>query len=70
MEKPALSVIGKDRCDYLRWKGLFIDAHYDPTAQQGERLYWCHHTYNCLGPDGKAVDEYECSPARNCYKAL
>ena len=23
-----------------------------------------------LGPDGKAVDEYGCNPARKCYKPL
>ena len=27
-------------------------------------------TYNCLGPDGKVADEYECNAARECYKAL
>jgi len=70
MERPALSVVGQDRCAFLNWKGLFIDAEWDPTAQHGERIYWCQHSYNCLGPDGKAVDEYECNPGRGCYKPL
>ena len=70
MERPALSVVGQDRCTFLHWKGLFIDAEWDPTVPQSERIYWCQQTYNCLGRDGKVVDEYECSPARACYKEL
>ncbi|MBK9169764.1 MAG: hypothetical protein IPM24_20205 [Bryobacterales bacterium] len=70
MERPALSVVGQDRCTRLAWKGLYIDADWDPTAPQSERTYWCQRTYNCLGPDGKLVDEYECNPARPCYQSL
>jgi len=70
MEGSPLSVVGQDRCTFLCWKGLFIDAEWDPTAQQGERIYWCQHSYNCLGPDGKVADEYECNPSRACYKSL
>ena len=32
MEKPALSVVGQDRCAFLNWKGLFIEAEWDPTV--------------------------------------
>ncbi|MFN0164994.1 MAG: hypothetical protein ACKV22_01075 [Bryobacteraceae bacterium] len=70
MERPALSILGQDRCDNLRWKGLFIEAESDPTVPQSESVFWCQHTYNCLGPDNKAVDEYGCNPARGCYKSL
>jgi len=28
------------------------------------------HTFNCLGPDGKVVDQYECAPSRKCYEPL
>ncbi len=35
-----------------------------------DRAFWCQHTYNCLGPDSKLADEYECNPARPCYEAL
>ena len=70
MEGQPLSVIGQDRCTNLCWKGLYIDAVWDPTVPQSERIYWCQHSYNCLGPDGKAVDEYECNPSRSCYKSL
>ena len=70
MERPALSVIGQDRCANTSWKGLSLDAQWDPTAPPSGRIYWCQHSYNCLGPDGKIVDEYEGNPSRGCYKAL
>ena len=70
LEGNALSVVGQDRCNNLRWKGLFIEAEWDPTIAPGDRTYWCQHTYTCLGPDGQVVDEYECNPARGCYKEL
>ena len=70
MEQPALSVLGQDRCSFLNWKGLFIDAPFDPSVPASERIYWCQHTYNALGPDGKVADEYECNPSRGCYRSL
>jgi hypothetical protein len=71
MERAGLTNIGLDRCENLRWKGQFIEAECDPTVQHGnDQLFWCQHTYNCLGPDGKVVDDYECNPARACYRAL
>jgi hypothetical protein len=67
MERPGL----KKRCEKLRWKGLFIEAEWDPTVQHSnDPIFWCQHTLKCLGPDGKAVDEFECSPARGCYEEL
>lgn len=48
---------------------MYIEAEWDPTVpHSGDRLFWCHKTQQCLGPDGKAVDDYECNPARACYK--
>ena len=70
MGRPALSAIAQDRRAFLNWKGLQIEAEWDPTAPQSERLYWRQHSYNCLGPDGKTVHEYECNPSRACYKSL
>ena len=50
---------------------MFIDAEWDPTVPHGnDRLFWCHKTQNCLGPDDKAVDEYECNEGRGCYRPL
>jgi len=68
-ERSSLTRIDDDRCDNLRWKGLYIDAEWDETVpHSGDRLFWCHKTQQCLGPDGKLVDDYECNPARGCYK--
>ena len=50
---------------------MFIDAELDPNVPLGiDRLFWCHKTQTCLGPDTKLVDEYECNEARKCYFAL
>jgi len=70
-ERPGLTKVGMNRCEKLRWKGLFIEAEWDPTIQHSnDRSFWCQHTWNCLGPDGKLVDEFECSPGRPCYEQL
>jgi hypothetical protein len=72
MERPGLTLIDDDRCDNLRWKGLYIESVWDPAIvpHSGDRNFWCHKTQNCLGPDGKVVDDYECNEARPCYRAL
>ena len=50
---------------------MYIEAQWDPTVQHSnDRAFWCQHTFTCLGPDGKIVDEYECNPARKCYEDL
>jgi|YelNatPaOPRAMG01_1025707.scaffolds.fasta_scaffold290642_2 hypothetical protein len=60
-----------ERCENLRWKELFIDPSSDPNPPNGEeRLFWCLKTQINLGPDGKFVDCYECSPGRSCYQPL
>ncbi len=69
MEKPVFPVVGTDRCDNLRWKGMFIDTDQD-TPSGGDRIFWCLKTQIGLGPDGRLVDKYECNAARSCYKAL
>ncbi|MBX5497119.1 MAG: hypothetical protein IRZ15_17415 [Bryobacteraceae bacterium] len=70
-ERAGLSRIGNDRCERLRWKGMYIDAIWDPTvAHSNDRAFWCHQTQICVGPDGKVVDEYECNETRPCYKPL
>jgi hypothetical protein len=71
MERSSWIVEDDDRCQYIRWKGMYIDAEWDPTVQHGnDRAFWCHKTQICLGPDGKLVDDYECNPFRKCYSAL
>ncbi|MBL8174810.1 MAG: hypothetical protein JNK48_09070 [Bryobacterales bacterium] len=71
MERSSITVIDDDRCNNIRWKGLFVDAPWDPNVQHGnDRAYWCHKTQQCMGPDGKVVDDYECNPFRRCYEEL
>ena len=68
-ERSSLTPLDDDRCDHMRWKGMYIEAEWDPTVpHSGDRLFWCHKTQQCVGPDGKIVDDYECNPARACYK--
>ena len=50
---------------------MFIEAEWDPTIRHSnDSAYWCQRTFICIGPDGKLVDEFECSPARPCYVEL
>jgi hypothetical protein len=72
MEPTSLTNIeDDDRCAELRWKGMFIQAEWDPTVQRcNDRAFWCHKTQTCVGPDGKLVDDYECNETRQCYSAL
>jgi len=71
MERPGLTKVSMNRCEKLRWKGLYIEAVEDPSiAPNNDRSFRCQHTWNCVGPDGQLVDEFECSPARTCYEQL
>jgi len=70
-EQPGLTRIDDDRCEHLRWKGLYIEAMADPTVQKSnDRAFWCEKTQICIGPDGKIADDYECNETRHCYKEL
>jgi hypothetical protein len=72
MERSSITNIDDDRCDFLRWKGMFIDSEWDAkiVPHSGDRLFWCQKTQQCLGPDGKVADDYECNETRGCYKPL
>jgi xanthine dehydrogenase YagS FAD-binding subunit len=65
--KQPFSILA-NRCENLRWKGMFVDQQDSPSP--GDHIYWCLKTQLALGPDGKLVDKYECSPARDCFRAL
>ena len=70
-ERGGLARLDDDRCQNLRWKGLFIDSRWEPGTQHcNDRAFWCHTTQVCLGPDGKIADDYECNETRKCYEAL
>ena len=64
--------VSMNRCAWLRWKGLYIQVEpvQDFEDPSHDSAMWCHHTYKPVGPDGKVVDEFECSPARTCYEQL
>jgi hypothetical protein len=50
---------------------MFIEAEWDPQLpHSGDRLFWCQKTQNCLGPDGRGVDDYDCNETRSCYRGL
>ncbi len=72
MEHSSWRPLDDDRCQSLRWKGLFIQSEWDTSElpHSGDRLFWCHQTQQCLGPDGKVADDYECNETRPCYKPL
>ena len=70
MENAGLKVL-TERCGNIRWKGMFIDAEWDPTVQQSnDRIYWCVQTQNVFGPDGQIVDEDTCNTTRSCYQGI
>ena len=71
-ERASLGRIDDDRCEFMRWKGLFIETEWDPNIvpHPSDRLFWCQKTQTCLGPDGSVVDEYECNEARGCFHGL
>jgi len=59
------------RCANLRWKGLQVETEMDPALLENhDGCFWCQHTFKPVGPDGKLVDDFECSPARTCYEEL
>lgn len=58
-------------CGNLNWKGKFIWADKDDTVPPSNTgSFWCLHTQNCMGPDGKLAEPGECdSSNRKCHKA-
>jgi hypothetical protein len=71
VERSSLARIDTDRCQNLRWKGMYVLSEVDPlVGHSNDGLFWCHNTSNCIGPDGKIVDDYECNETRECYRAL
>ncbi len=67
MEDNELNVIQPQRCDNLRWKGLFHSVDAQPDEHS---VFWCAKTQFAFGPDGKFVDNAECNPSRSCYCPL
>lgn len=59
-------------CLRLRCKEMFIDfgdGEIFNLKDSGSGIYWCSHTQNCLGPDGRTVHVSHCTQGRGCYEA-
>lgn len=70
LEYSGLALIQIERCDHLRAKGMYVNAIWDPSVPHAEdRLFWCHRTQQCVGPDGKVADDEVCTGGRECYQA-
>jgi len=62
---------GQAACRWLRSKEMFINVPPDPTVPAGgSGIFWCVHTHNCLGPDGKVAEPESCTPGRGCFERL
>lgn len=62
--------VSREICKRLRSKGMFIEAEPDPTVpKSSDGFYWCTHTMNCLGPDGKAAVKEHCRAGRGCFES-
>ncbi len=68
-EQQRFNTKHPDLCPALRWKGQFILAEHDPTVQaSNDGLFWCIHTQNCIGPDGKLAEPGNCcKKGRRCH---
>jgi hypothetical protein len=61
-------MMDEERCQWIRWKGMFVLSESE-SPRSGDRLFWCHKTQQCIGPDAKIADDYECNETRPCYEA-
>ena len=70
---PTENVLGKldhPPCRFLMSKEMFI--HLDEAEwniyQSHSGIFWCTHTQNCLGPDGRVAEPESCTPGRACHE--
>ena len=50
---------------------MFVQAEPDPNIpSMSSGIFWCVHTFNCLGPDGQVAEPGACKPGRGCYDPL
>ena len=50
---------------------MFIDVEPDPSIPNTrDGFFWCSHTMNCLGPDGRIADEESCCTGRACFDPI
>lgn len=65
------SNVEEARCRCLRSKEMYIHVEPDlsvPSSYSG--VFWCIHTQNCLGPDGRVADQESCKPGRACFEPV
>ena len=69
MPEPInLSGVATTQCRCLRSKEMFIGVEPDPSVpSMSSAIFWCTHTQNCLGPDGRVADLEGCKPGRLCF---
>ena len=69
MPEPLnLETVSHAPCRCLQSKEMFVQAEPDPgIPSMSSGIYWCIHTYNCLGPDGRVAEPKTCVPNRRCY---
>jgi hypothetical protein len=48
---------------------MFYDTGTPLEERSGSGIYWCSHTFKCLGPDNTVVSPEECSvTSRACFE--
>jgi hypothetical protein len=47
---------------------MFYDNGIPLEERSGSGIFWCSHTQNCIGPDGRIVSLEECVTARPCHE--
>lgn len=56
-------------CRRLRSKSMYFEAAPEGAAPNPrDGFFWCTHSMNCLGPDGRVADEESCRSGRGCFE--
>ncbi len=71
-EVPSTTGAARVVCRHIRSKEMFyeFEGQPDPIHASGSGIYWCIHTQNCLGPDGRVAEAESCQPGRKCFEPL
>ena len=69
MPDEKMKLLTNRPCKHLRSKEMFYDVGSDPQDDDGASgIFWCTHSENCLGPDGRPADDEDCSSHRECFE--
>jgi hypothetical protein len=70
-ELTSIPRVTPSQCRCLRSKEMYINVEPDLSMpHSGSGIFWCAHTQNCLGPDGKVAGEENCRPGRSCFEPV